>query len=87
MDPNSPLAIVLGVLVGTLVGLAPIIVLQRWWQRRDRHLRELEDQIWLDSLPDEDREAIERGRQQRVEIRREARRRLGLPEEEEEADG
>ena len=93
MDPNSPLAIVLGVLVVPLVGLAPILVLQRWWQRRDRRrweldrqLRELEDQIWLDSLPDEDRQAIKRGRQQRREIRREARRRLGLPEEEE-ADG
>jgi hypothetical protein len=36
MDPNSPLAIVLGVLVGTPVGLAPILVLQFWWQRRDR---------------------------------------------------
>jgi hypothetical protein len=36
MDPNSALAIVFGALVGTLVGLAPIIVLQRWWQRRDR---------------------------------------------------
>ena len=97
MDPNSPLAIMLGVLVGTLVGLAPIIILQRWWQRRDRRrwqreetlrrqLWELEDQIWLDSLPEWQREAIERGRQQRVEIRREARRRLGLPEEED-ADG
>jgi hypothetical protein len=43
---------VLGGLVGTLVGLAPILVWQRWWQRRDRRrwevdrqLRELEDQI------------------------------------------
>ena len=97
MDPNSPLAIVLGVLVGTLVGLAPILVLQLWSQRRDRRrwqraetlrrqLWELEDQIWLDSLPEWEREAIERGRQQRAEIKREARRRLGLPEEEE-ADG
>jgi hypothetical protein len=72
------------------VGLAPILVLQRWWQRRDRRrreldcqLRELEDQIWLDSLPEWQREAIERGRQQRAEIKREARRRLGLPEEDE----
>jgi hypothetical protein len=50
MDPNSPLALVLGGLVGTLVGLAPILVLQRWGQRRDRRRWQREEalrrQLW-----------------------------------------
>ena len=47
-----------------------------------RQLWDLEDQIWREGLPDGPREAIEAGRRQQAEIRREARRRLGLPEEE-----
>jgi hypothetical protein len=81
----------LGLALGLLVGLAPVVVFG-WWQCRERRrwkredelrqqLWEMEDQIWRDSLPDWQREAMARGRQQRVEIKREARRRLGLPEE------
>jgi hypothetical protein len=65
---------------------------RRRWQREEalrqqqvalrQQLRDLEDQIRHESLPDWMREAIEAGRRQRAEIRREARRRMGLPEEE-----
>jgi hypothetical protein len=44
-----------------------------------RQLWDMEDQSWIESLPNWTREAVERGRQQREEITREARRRLGLP--------
>jgi hypothetical protein len=47
-----------------------------------RPLRDLEDQIWRGGLPDWSREAIEAWCRQQAEVRREARRRLGLPEEE-----
>jgi hypothetical protein len=59
-----------------------------WWHRQDHQRRALEHQIqalehqlWRESLPAWQREAVERADQQRAEIRREARRRLGLPEE------
>ncbi len=88
MDSHSPLVLVLAVTLGATVGLLPALLFTWLDQRRERrrdavrqHLWELEDQIWLDSLPEWEREAIERGRQQRREIRREARRRLGLPED------
>jgi hypothetical protein len=83
--------------VGFMAGTLPVMIMLRglfWWLngrelrrwRREDTLRqqiwELEDQIWLESLPDWQREAVERGRQQRAEIKREARRRLELPEEE-----
>jgi hypothetical protein len=58
---------------------------RRRWRREDMvrcQLRELEDQIWRESLPDWRREAIEAADRKRAEIKREARRRLGLPEEE-----
>ena len=75
-------AIVLGCLVPTLAVV--------WWlNRRDRRrrevqeqLREMEQQIWRESLPDWQREALEEADRQQVEIRHEARRRLGLSEEE-----
>jgi hypothetical protein len=54
------------------------------WQREVelRHqLWELEQQIWRESLPDWQREAIEEVDRKRAEMRQEARRRLGLPEE------
>jgi hypothetical protein len=60
-----------------------------WRQRRERRqtevaqqLREMEQAIWEESLPDDQREALQVARAQRADIRREARRRLGLPEEE-----
>jgi hypothetical protein len=40
----------------------------------------LERQIWEERLPDGEREAIRERRQREAEIRREARRRRGLPE-------
>ena len=65
---------------------------RRRWQREEmlrrreealrRQLRDLEDQIRHESLPDWQREAIEAARRREAEVRREARRRLGLPEEE-----
>jgi hypothetical protein len=62
-----------------------------WWMtRRDRRraelqqqLREMEQAIYEETLPEDEREALRRVREQRAEIRREARRRLGLPEDEE----
>jgi hypothetical protein len=47
-----------------------------------RQLREMEQAIYEETLPEDEREALRRVRDQRVEIQREARRRLGLPEEE-----
>ena len=60
----------------------------RGLNRRDRRrlavqeqLREMERQIWRESLPDEQREALEAADRKQVEIAREARRQLGFPEE------
>ena len=46
----------------------------------------LEWQLWEERLPDGKREAIGEQRQREAELRREARRRLGLPEEDEAHD-
>jgi len=54
------------------------------WQREAelrRQLWELEQQIREEGLPDEVRRWHERDRQRQAAITREARRRLGLPEE------
>jgi hypothetical protein len=51
----------------------------------DPWLREMEEQIREETLPDWQCEVLLAVRQRQAEIRREARRRLGLPEEE--ADG
>jgi hypothetical protein len=48
-----------------------------------RQLRELERQIREERLPEEERKAIWERRRRDTEIRREARHRLGLPEEDE----
>jgi hypothetical protein len=90
---NSPLGAALGFAAGTLLVYLVAIPLFWWWDCRRQQcwrreetlrwqLRELEDQIWRESLPDWQREAMERADQKRAEIKREARRRLGLPEEE-----
>jgi hypothetical protein len=88
----TPLGGVLSILAGTVVGVGPFL-LPYWgltrrdarrWQReaeRSQQLRDLEDQIWRESLPDWQREAIERADRTRAAIRHEARR-LGLPEDE-----
>jgi hypothetical protein len=82
---NSPLSAIVGVLAVTL----PVCLLFWWLHRRDERrwavreqVRAMEQQIWLETLPDWQREAILESRQQQVEIHQEARRRLGLPEEE-----
>jgi hypothetical protein len=46
-----------------------------------QQLREMEQAIYEETLPEEQREWRRQYRAQQVEIRREARRRLGLPEE------
>jgi hypothetical protein len=84
---NLPLELWI-LLTGVIVAMACGLLI-RWDTRRTRRrwdreatvrqqLCEMEDQIWRESLPDGAREAIERRRQERVEIKREARRRLGL---------
>ena len=71
-----------------VIGLVLWLVI-RWLNRRDRRQREvqaqiweMERQIWRETLPDWQREALDEADRQQVEIHREARRRLGLPEEE-----
>jgi len=65
-----------------------------WWlNRRDlrrtqqedvarRQLWDLEEQIHEERLPEEERERRRRYREERAEVRHEARWRLGLPDEE-----
>jgi hypothetical protein len=90
---QTPLGGVLSILAGTAVGVGPFLLLYwgltrrdaRRWQReaeRRQQLWDLQDQIWRESLPDWQREAVERAARTRAAIRHEARRRLGLPEEE-----
>jgi len=75
-----------GLVVGALAGVL------EWSHRRERRrwareaelrqqLRDMEQQIWRESLPAWQREALEAADRQRVVITQEARRRLGLPEE------
>jgi hypothetical protein len=89
---HSPLGLVFGTSVGVSMALLGYLGYvcwasgrtQRRWQREDevhRQLWQLEDQIWQESLPDRQREAIDEADRKRVAIRQEARRRLGLPEE------
>jgi hypothetical protein len=91
------LGILLGLAVGVGPCLLVYWGLTRWdarrWRQREAafqrqqevraQLRELEHQLWLESLPDWQREALEAADRTRVAITREARRRLGLPEDEE----
>jgi hypothetical protein len=85
---NSPLGTILVFLAASVA----IWLVFGWWQWRERRrwkredelrqqLWEVEQQIWRESLPDWQREAIEKADRTRTEIKREARRRLGLPEE------
>jgi uncharacterized membrane protein len=78
-----------GDLVAMWVMIASIWVVVWGMTRRNRRraelqrqLREMEQAIYEETLPEDEREALRRVREQRVEIQREARRRLGLPEEE-----
>jgi flagellar biosynthesis/type III secretory pathway M-ring protein FliF/YscJ len=79
-----------GPVVAMWVVIVSIWTVMWWMTRRDRRraelqqqLREMEQAIYEETLPEDEREALRRVREQRAEIRREARRRLGLPEDEE----
>ena len=86
---TSPQAVALASWVPVaVIGLVIGLVI-RWLNRRDRRQREvqqqivdLERQIRRESLPDWQREALEEADRKQAEIHREARRRLGLSEEE-----
>jgi hypothetical protein len=59
---------------------SPLSEIER--QRELRHqLWEMEEQIREERLPDEERAWRRRSREEQAEVRHEARRRLGLPEE------
>jgi hypothetical protein len=86
---NSPVGVMLGVILGTVVGLAPCLVVTWWLNRRDQRrwelreqLREIEQAIREEAMSDEDRAWWRQYRERQAAIRQEARRRLGLPEEE-----
>jgi hypothetical protein len=89
MTESSPFVLMLlSVLgfVGFLVGVGGWV----WWSiRRERRQTELSRQLFEmkqaireEGLPDDVREELVRQRERQVEITREARRRLGLPEDE-----
>ena len=65
----------------------PYLAVVWWLNRRGRRqevreqLQDMEWSIWEEILPDWQREVIQDTRQRQAKIRREARRRLGLPEE------
>jgi hypothetical protein len=78
------LSLAWGLVIGSLVAERSSVRDRYRWQHEQAlqgQLRELEQQIWEESLPDSQREAIRELQQREAEIRREARRRLGLPEE------
>jgi hypothetical protein len=86
---NFPLAIVLVCIVGMLSAVV-VWELMGWLNRRDQRrwevreqLREMEQAIREEAMPEEERERQRRYRQEQAEVTREARRRLGLPDEEE----
>lgn len=97
---NAALVVFPAVIIGTVIGLGPCLVLTRWLDRRERRrwqqqeaesqrqfalqrqLWELEDRIREERLSDEEREWRRHYREEQAEVKREARRRLGLPEEE-----
>jgi hypothetical protein len=81
-------------LVMSVVGAVGVVLLagegvfirdqQRWaaeWEAQ-RRLSAMEERIREERLPEAERERRRRYREEQAEVRREARRRLGLPEEE-----
>jgi hypothetical protein len=85
--PHILLIIAISVAVG-VGAMLPIAVIQRWLRRRDQRrwevqaqIREMEAAIREEQLSDEERAWRRQWREQQVEIQLEARRRLGLPEE------
>jgi hypothetical protein len=86
--PDILLIIAISVVIG-VGAILPIAVIQRWLRRREqRHwevhaqIREMEAAIREEQLSDEERAWRHQWRQQQAAIHQEARRRLGLPEEE-----
>jgi hypothetical protein len=85
------LSVVGGLAIGLLIAGGGSVRERHRWQQEEaererqrvlqRQLWELERQIWEEGLPDWQREAIQESRQRQAEITREARWRLGLPEE------
>ena len=83
-------------LIVFLVGTVPMWTLMWWLSRRDRRraaesmrrwdlqkqLWEMERQIWEEQRSDEERERARQAQARVAEVKREARRRLGLPKEE-----
>jgi hypothetical protein len=74
---------------GALVAIGAVNVAIWVMNRRDRRrwevqeqLRDMEQAIREEGLPDEEREWLRRYRRREAAIKQEARRRLGLPEEE-----
>jgi type II secretory pathway pseudopilin PulG len=72
-----------------LAFLVPVLAVVWWLNRRDRRQREVQAQIWdlerqirEEAMSEEERHLHRQWRQQQADIAREARRRLGLPEEE-----
>ena len=85
--PHLLLQLARGVAIA-LVFLVPVLAVVWWLNRRDRRRREVQAQLWEmeqsireEAMPEEARAWHRQWRQQQAEIHREARRRLGLPEE------
>jgi hypothetical protein len=85
---NSPVDVALGAILGMVVPWLVIGPIWWWLTRHDwrrwalqRQLWQMEDQIWRESLPDWPREVIVEPLWKRIAIRREARHRLSLREE------
>jgi hypothetical protein len=88
MDANSPLAFIVAVGAVQRVIWSVFGVLwhrrERRWKREEmvrRQLWDLEQQIREEGISEEWRQWHQEYRQRQAEIKREARRRLGLPEE------
>jgi C4-dicarboxylate-specific signal transduction histidine kinase len=87
--PISPLGVLLAVAAGVVPVCIVLWIVMWWLDRRDRRrwelqaqLREMEQAIYEETLPEHQREWRRQHREEQAEITREARRRLGLPEEE-----
>jgi hypothetical protein len=82
-----------GVLIGVLIML-PFVAITWWFQRRTQRrwavheqVMEMQQQIGEEAMSEEWRDWHRQWRAQQVDIAHEARRRLGLPEEEPGAPG
>jgi high-affinity Fe2+/Pb2+ permease len=78
---NSPLGAALGTILGLVAAWLIIAPIWWWLHRRDERRWAVQAQIREESMSEEWREWHRQWRAQQAEIHREARRRLGLPEE------